>query len=96
MLWNGNQLKPILDHISGNRFDNSPGNLRYLCPNCDSQLSTRGGGNARRLIERIPEGFTLQERDGSKVIARAGVAVGGSMAVGVGLALAGDARSDDA
>jgi hypothetical protein len=43
--WNGQELKLILDHINGVCGDNRPKNLRFLCPNCDSQQSTKGGGN---------------------------------------------------
>jgi hypothetical protein len=47
------QNKPIsleLDHISGNWSDNSPNNLRLLCPNCHSQTHTykaKNKGNGR-------------------------------------------------
>ena len=40
--------KPItlwLDHISGNASDNTPENLRLICPNCDSLSDTFGGKN---------------------------------------------------
>jgi len=49
--WNGKPLPLILDHKNGVRLDNSLGNLRYLCPNCDSQQDTRGGANRGRLAE---------------------------------------------
>jgi hypothetical protein len=87
LIWNGAPLKPILDHISGNSFDNSPHNLRLLCPNCESQLSTRGGANAGRLTERLPEGFTLQNKDGTKTIARAGIAAAASTATAEAVAI---------
>lgn len=38
--WNGKGLVFICDHINGNHTDNSPDNLRMICPNCDSQLET--------------------------------------------------------
>lgn len=38
--WNGKPLKFDLDHISGDRSDNSRANLRCLCPNCHSQTDT--------------------------------------------------------
>jgi hypothetical protein len=39
-------------------------NLRYLCPNCDSQLSTRGGANRGRVREAVEGRFVLIQRDG--------------------------------
>ena len=60
--WNKKRLKPILDHKSGNSADNRPANLRFLCPNCDSQnIETRGGANARR-IEQFPDGSYMAKR----------------------------------
>ncbi len=45
-LWHGEALTMVLDHISGDRSDNRRGNLRLLCPNCNSQQPTfcRGQG----------------------------------------------------
>jgi len=60
----GSKLPMILDHISGNNRDNRPKNLRYLCPNCDSQLSTRGGANRGRVQEAVEGRFVLMQRDG--------------------------------
>jgi hypothetical protein len=63
LLWNGRPLKLVLDHRSGNKFDNSPPNLRYLCPNCESQLAdTRGGANRGRVIEARDGMFVLGRR----------------------------------
>ncbi len=63
LIWNGKPFKPILDHIDGNNTDNYPEMLRLLCPNCDSQLATRGGGNKGR-IEKSDGGFAKVSRDG--------------------------------
>jgi hypothetical protein len=49
-------LKPILDHQEGVNADNRPHMLRLLCPNCDAQLPTRGGGNKGK-VEMSPGGF---------------------------------------
>ncbi len=65
LLWNGGRLGLILDHKAGNSHDNSPEKLQYLCPNCDSQLETRGGKNRGR-VKLSDNGFTITERDGSK------------------------------
>jgi hypothetical protein len=67
LVWNGLPLNPILDHVSGNARDNTPDNLRLLCPNCDAQnTKTRGGANAGR-IEVLPGGsYHARNRDGTQ------------------------------
>jgi hypothetical protein len=65
LVWNGKPLKPILDHIEGNNSDNRPKMLRLLCPNCDSQLPTRGGANKGR-IEKSEGGFCKVAKDGKR------------------------------
>jgi hypothetical protein len=57
--WNGKPLTLTLDHRNGNPYENSPSNLRYLCPNCDSQLPTKGGRNKGRVRARQEMGYTL-------------------------------------
>lgn len=39
-IWNGQKLVLILDHINGINNDNRLSNLRFVCPNCNSQLLT--------------------------------------------------------
>lgn len=46
--WNGRELTLVLDHINGIRDDHRLGNLRTLCPNCNSQQSTFAGRNKAR------------------------------------------------
>jgi HNH endonuclease len=46
-MWNGKKLTLQLDHIDGNRADNSLGNLRLLCPNCHTQTHTFSKGKFR-------------------------------------------------
>jgi len=43
--WFGKNLSFILDHINGNNKDDRIENLRLICPNCDSTLSTYMGRN---------------------------------------------------
>lgn len=45
--WNGKSLTLRLDHINGDPSDNSLINLRFVCPNCDSQLPTFAGRNRK-------------------------------------------------
>jgi len=59
-IWEGASLVLVLDHIDGNSENNSRGNLRLVCPNCDSQLPTyksknRGSGRYFRR-KRYAEG----------------------------------------
>ena len=55
--WNGKELTLILDHINGHNKDHRIENLRWVCPNCNSQLDTTGARNIKRLRE---EGFYEQ------------------------------------
>lgn len=48
-LWNGKPLVLRLDHINGVRDDNRLTNLRFICPNCDSQTDTFCGRNLKPL-----------------------------------------------
>lgn len=41
-IWNNKELTLILDHINGNNRDDRLDNLRWVCPNCNQQLSTTG------------------------------------------------------
>jgi hypothetical protein len=63
-MWNGEKLPVILDHINGVRGDNRPENLRYLCPNCDSLLETRGGRNKGRVRHVSDNAYVVASRDG--------------------------------
>lgn len=45
--WQNKPLTLRLDHINGKRTDNRIENLRWVCPNCDSQLDTYCGRNTR-------------------------------------------------
>lgn len=77
------QLPVILDHINGNNGDNTPNNLRYLCPNCDSLLSTtRGGANKGRIKRYDENNYLIVEREGPThyIIYGSGGAVAGGSA----------------
>jgi hypothetical protein len=63
--WNGQALPLILDHINGVNRDNRPDNLRYLCPNCDALLDTRGGRNKGR-VEMSSGGFSIKRAEGKR------------------------------
>jgi len=47
-LWNSKKLTLHVDHIDGNAGDNTPNNVRLLCPNCHSQTEFLGGANKGR------------------------------------------------
>lgn len=44
-IWEEKSLTLRLDHINGYNKDNRLENLRWVCPNCDSQLDTYNGRN---------------------------------------------------
>ncbi len=46
--WNNKPISFELDHVNGDRFDNSLENLRVLCPNCHSQTYTFRGRNIKK------------------------------------------------
>jgi len=46
--WQGQMLRLHIDHIDGSSWNNTPENLRFLCPNCHSQTATFGSRNHRQ------------------------------------------------
>jgi len=46
-IWEKEELIMVLDHINGVPDDNRLENLRFLCPNCNSQTATFSGRNGR-------------------------------------------------
>lgn len=65
LILNGKELKLILDHKNGVSGDNRPKNLQLLCPNCNSQQPTHGGGNKGK-VEQSEGGFAKIRKDGKK------------------------------
>lgn len=63
LVWKERPFKLILDHENGVNTDNRPTNLRLLCPMCNSQLSTHGGGNKGRVI-KSSGGFGIRNARG--------------------------------
>ncbi len=47
-LWMGKHLDFVLDHKNGIPDDHTRSNLRFVCPNCNSQLDTHCGRNLKR------------------------------------------------
>jgi hypothetical protein len=70
--WNEKPLLLELDHIDGDKHNNTRGNLRYMCPNCHSQTSTFRSKNYKKethtkwvhedvLIESIKKGGSIAD-----------------------------------
>ncbi len=43
--WNNNPITLQVDHINGDAGNDSPSNVRLICPNCHSQSNTYSGRN---------------------------------------------------
>lgn len=87
LIWNDKPLPLIMDHVNGNHCDNSPANLRLLCPNCDAQLSTRGGANRGRVKATYDGGYVLDNFDGTIIAAGTGTASACCTVTGAGEAV---------
>ena len=48
--WRGQTISLELDHVDGNRHNNSRENLRGLCPNCHSQTENYKGRNIKNIF----------------------------------------------
>ena len=49
-IWNNKELSLVLDHINGIHNDHRLENLRFVCPNCNSQLDTHCSKNNKHYI----------------------------------------------
>ena len=52
--WQGESLTLVLDHINGDPTDHRFENLRFMCPNCESQSPTHGSKNRRNRRANAP------------------------------------------
>lgn len=57
-IWNNKELVLVLDHINGIANDHRLENLRFLCPNCNSQQDTFCGKN----LKVIPKSNIKKEK----------------------------------
>ena len=53
-IWNSSPIVFIVDHIDGNYENNSPENMRAICPNCNSQTDTFGSKNKKEHKKKRP------------------------------------------
>lgn len=65
--WNGKPVSLRLDHIDGDKRNNTRGNFRAICPNCDSQLSTYCGRNRRNQGKVTDEALLIALKDSSSI-----------------------------
>lgn len=54
-IWQNKKITLILDHINGVSNDHRLSNLRFLCPNCNSQTDTFCGRNNLKLKHKCPK-----------------------------------------
>lgn len=58
--WHNTFISLELDHINGDRYDNTLNNLRLLCPNCHSQTVTYSGKNVSSpTIDKCTESIII-------------------------------------
>jgi len=74
--WMGKKMSLILDHISGDGFDNRLENLRIVCPNCNATLDTNCSKNKTEYRNHLKEDDN-RCIDCSVIIGRQSVRCGG-------------------
>lgn len=73
LVWNGKPLKFQLDHVSGDRKDETRLNLQMLCPNCHSQTDTYGGKNGVKVTNKQIEDALATSENNNHVCAKVGL-----------------------
>jgi predicted RNA-binding Zn-ribbon protein involved in translation (DUF1610 family) len=63
-VWNGKPLSLRLDHINGINNDHRMENMRFVCPNCDSQLPTFCSKN----WENLRQSGRLKSKNGCRPV----------------------------
>lgn len=58
--WQGRPIPLELDHVDGDKLNNSLGNLRLLCPNCHALTPTYRGKN-RASMREVPSLAEMQQ-----------------------------------
>jgi len=61
--WYGEKLSLVLDHINGVPNDNRLVNLRFMCPNCNSQTLTFAGRQRRKYLDKEDRKKQLKENN---------------------------------
>ena len=77
--WLDSKISLELDHIDGNRLNNSVDNLRLLCPNCHSQTDTFRGRNIpkqRLFSKQVSDNDLLDAINSTTSIRQALIKVG--------------------
>jgi Zn finger protein HypA/HybF involved in hydrogenase expression len=74
--WNSKSIRLELDHIDGDRTNNTRLNLRLLCPNCHSQTPTFRGRNINTGQTKIDDETLLHALKSTRNIHSALISVG--------------------